>query len=147
MGVGRRELLTGIAAVAVAGVIPALPTSASVLDRRSVVLGSLWQYHEAKTSRIIIRHVPTGLTFQRRATEADRYAVAPVGIQPTIDAATIATIGSAARFVSLQALLISSCRPEHKGAIYFRYRPDADPDDPYYHPITEDAPPLTWVET
>lgn len=147
MGIGRRELLTGIAAVAVADIGPALAGPSPVLDRRSVVLRSLWHYHEVEPNRLIIRHVPTGLTFQRRPTEADKYAVARIEIPPLTDAGAIATIASAARFVSLQILLVLTCRPEHQGAVYFRYRPDADPDDPYYDPITKDAPPLMWVET
>ena len=39
-------------------------------------------------------------------------------------------------------MLIWSCRPQHQGAVYFQYRPDAPADDPYYAPITEDAPDL-----
>jgi hypothetical protein len=145
MEIGRRELLTGLAAVAVAGVTSGLPVRAAALDRRSVVLGSIWHYHEAEANQITIRHVPTGLTFQRRPTEADQYALALVGAPPPMDATTIAIIGRAARFVSLHACMIWSCRPKHKGAIFFRYRPDADPDDPYYDPLTEDAPPLPRV--
>jgi hypothetical protein len=142
---GRRELLTGLAAVAVAGVVPALPANVAALTRRGVALRSRWHYHEPVANELTIRHLDTGLTFQRRPTEADQYSLALVGDPPPMDAAAIQTIGRAARFVSLQALLVLTCRPEHQGAVYFRYRPDADPEDPYYDPITEDAPPLARV--
>jgi hypothetical protein len=150
---GRREILTGIAAVAVtgvavAGVASSLPIRAAApLDRRSVALGSIWHYQEAEFNEITIRHVPTGLTFQRRPTEVDQYNLALVGASPPLDAAAIATIGRAARFVHLHILMVLTCRPEHQGAVFFHYRPDADPDDPYYDPITEDAPPLPRFAT
>lgn len=142
MQIDRRAIVTGVASVVVAGVTPALPIRAAALDRRSVVLQSRWHYHEPVANEISIRHLDTGLTFQRRPTEADQYAFAVVGAPPLIEAPAIATIGRAARFVSLHAGMIWSCRPQHQGAIYFRYRPDADPQEPYLHPITEDAPPL-----
>ena len=141
----RRAVLTGLAAIVVAGVVPALPAGPA-LTRRGVVLRSRWHYHEPVANELTIRHLDTGLTFQRRPTEADQYALVLVSAPLPVDATAIGTIGRAARFVSLHACMVLTCRPEHQGAVFFRYRPDADPDDPYYHPLTEDAPPLPRIE-
>lgn len=139
----RRAIITSLAAVDSPSIVP-LPIFAA-LDRRSVVLRSRWHYREPVANEISIRHLETGLTFQRRPTEADQYALALAGVPPPMDAADIQLIGRAARFVSLQALLVLTCRPEHEGAVFFRYRPDADPDNPYNDPLTEDAPPLPRI--
>jgi hypothetical protein len=141
--IDRRHFVTGLGALAVAGVAPALPVYSAPLDRRSVVLRSRWHYHEPVANEITVRHLDTGLTFQRRPTEADQFALTLVGAPPLfLDARAISVIGLAARFVSLHACMVWSCRPKHQGAVFFRYRPDADPYDAYYDPITEDAPPL-----
>jgi hypothetical protein len=52
------------------------------------------------------------------------------------------SIGSAAPFVAVHAaLILVDRRDRHKGAIYCEYRQPID-HDPYFDPITEDAPPL-----
>jgi hypothetical protein len=84
------------------------------------------------------------LTFRRAAQDHDRYALEAV----CIDAdnadwpkAAITLVGLAARYVALHARLVASCR-WHKGAVFFRYTLE-DPDHPYHHSHTEDAPPLS----
>lgn len=151
MTIGRRELLTGLAAIAVAGITPVLRASAvpyTARYTRDVVLNSCWQYEEPICNHVIVRHLETGLTFVRRPRPDDRYAMALATSEiepPALDAQTIQVITKAARWVSLWCCLALTCRPEHQGAVFFRYRPDADPADPYFDPITEDAPPLPRV--
>lgn len=148
MEVGRREILTGLASVAVAGIAPVIlargiPYAARYT--RDVVLNSHWHCDEPIFGHVIVRHLETGLTFVRRPSSDDRRAVALASgeiDQHALDAQTVQIIGHAARWVGLWFPLVLTCRPQHQGAVFFRYRPDADPVNPYYDPITEDAPPL-----
>src|SRR5712692_12067987 len=98
MEIGRRELMTGLAAVAVAGVALVLPASAvpyMVRYTRDVVLSSHWHCDEPIFNHVIIRHLETGLTFVRRPLPDDRYAMALAAGEiepPVLDAQTIQVI-------------------------------------------------------
>jgi hypothetical protein len=175
MDIGRGEILTGLASVAVAGVVPALPDAAlptPTLFLRSFIGGqragsplniataSHWHYDESP-GEIMICHLETGLTFIRTSSdEHDAVLEAPPEdeafagfLADHFEASVILHPGTAhpcglaaslirhhAAFVALVAYLALMCRPQHQGAVYFRFRPDAA--DPYDEPIIEDAPPL-----
>ena len=182
MEIGRRELLTGIAAITVAGVVPALPNTdlqtptrflRSFIGaqragyRRTISLVSHWHYDQSVDGDIMVRHLETGLTFIRPSSEANDVVLdAPFDdndafaefladhfeatVIPLPDAfakaypygLAFSLIHRVAAFIALSASMVLMCRPQHQGAIFFHYRPDADPDDPYHDPITVDAPPL-----
>jgi len=110
--------------------------------RRRIVLSSRWHFHDRAAGAFTIRHVPTFATFATRPTVADRFAVVLIGRAPPLDAAALGVVAAAARFVGVHARLILTCRRQHRGAVYFWYQPGADPADPYWNPITRDAPPL-----
>jgi hypothetical protein len=126
--IARRAIVTGLAAVAVAGVLP-----------RRVA-----HFREPATNEINIRHLDSGLAFASHpaATGPRAFLLVNTAAAALLPPHAVRIISSAVPIVAVRAMLIWSCRPQHQGAIYFRYRPDADPDDPYYHPLTEDAPPL-----
>ena len=83
MDIDRREILTGLAAVAVAGVGPALPDAGPVAPTRflrsfigaqraglplDIATASHWHYDES-AGEIMIRHLETGLTFIRTPSD------------------------------------------------------------------------------
>jgi hypothetical protein len=159
--IDRRQCVTGLAAAAI---LPALPAVAqadaparltpmgwlarmhvrswmahhNAYDETIIGLVSRWHYEEPAFHRLTIRHIDTALAFAfslRAApaaeSEADRY---------------IAAVQLAASCVAGHACQLLASRPQHRRAVFFRYRPDADPVEPFFRPIVEDAPPLPPVD-
>jgi hypothetical protein len=164
MQIDRRDLLTGLATSTAAAILPGVPMSATVAEAsryyfrngliiteltphdglRSSLLNAVWHFDPGADGRCLIRHLPTGLTCRRAPQDCDRYAVQAVSIDAELadwPESFVATVGRAARLVALWAPLVASCRWQ-MGPVFFRYTLD-DPDHPYNHSQTEDAPPLS----
>jgi hypothetical protein len=109
-------------------------------DALTIAFVSRWHYEEPAFHRLAIRHIDTGLTF------ALSLRASPPAAESEADR-DIATVQWAARSVAYHACMLLASRPEHRGAVFFRYRPGAAPDEPFFRPITEDAPPLPPVDS
>jgi hypothetical protein len=154
--IDRRQCVTGLTAAAILPALPAVaqadaptrltPTgwlarmrvrSWNVRDETIIALVSRWHYYaDPAFHHLTIRHIDTGLifAFSSRASpaaesEADRDIA---GVQ-----LAAACVASAARWRPVRSI---------GRAVFFRYRPDADPADPFFRPIIEDAPPLPPVD-
>jgi hypothetical protein len=114
------------------------------LTTGKLVLGSLWHFDPRNGDTWLIRHVPTGLTYRQAPQIGDRFALQAVSIDAEFadwPEAALYFVGRGARLVALHASAVASCR-WHKGAVFFRYTLD-DPNHPYQHSYTEDAPALS----
>jgi hypothetical protein len=166
MEIGRRELLTGLAAVAVAGSVPALQAitaSVASLGRmytygdtdtlelydaaREVLFRSLWHIDLTDYDTGTFRHVATGLTF---ITDHDRpailYRVRQIETGATVDTAAARIIGVAAFHLCSFAALAGSFRQQfgENGAFFMHHDDDPDSFHPWRRMLT-DAPPLPRV--
>jgi hypothetical protein len=166
MQIDRRELMTGFA-ISAAATLPAFPATAAVrrvyfenspiIDGywprnktgRSAVkihLESLWHYDRGINFNFVVRHVPSGLTFQH-VPERDggtddmalRAAYIDTPFEKVPSGKEIRRIGWAARATVMDACLRVG---RHRRAIFIRYTLD-DPLHPYNSSHTEDAPPLS----
>jgi len=140
---GRRELLTGLAAVAVAGVAAALPVrAASVawqITPRQVVLSWPWHFDYLPDGTIKICHPsPMGFANAPRLDGSPVFDCFLEDGKPSIEP-VFRAYERAATFVAKHAYLIRFTRG-HKGAIYFDYT-QHDPRRPFDDIYTQDAPP------
>ena len=157
MTIDRREILAGLAAVAGAGVAPALPASAAplpvvpdgfLIDRvitrdvlisvvRPLLFESWWHLHEHGWLDWTIRHVETGLTFVRRAPHPDASFSSPLMVfagatTRPLSFADVLAIGRAALVAGPHSVLVRGCRSyRHEGAVFFRYS-QVDPTSPHF---------------
>jgi hypothetical protein len=137
----RRVVITGLAAVAVARVVPPLPLVAAttvipVVARRTGCcfchlaphyadlapnighyrLTSTWHYHAFARGEAVIRHLPTGLTFITTPREiTPRTAVELLTLSSDPPSLTF-SLGHAARSIAIRA-----CPFRDPGAIFLSY--------------------------
>jgi hypothetical protein len=137
---GRREFVTGLAAVAVAGVAPALPFTVTaeampIMAQRTghycghlkpcyhdiapniahYRLTSTWHYHAFGYGEAVIRHLPTGLTFLTAPPEiTPRMAVEMLALPD--DPPIPISLGYAARSIAIRSRPIR----DH-GAVFISY--------------------------
>jgi hypothetical protein len=142
-----RQCVTGLTAAAI---LPALPAVAQAdaptrflrswmavhnHDVLTIALVSRWHYEEPAFHRLTVRHIDTGLTF------ALSLRASPPAAESEADR-DIATVQWDAPRVACHACMRLASRPQHRGTVVFHYPSDADPAQPFFRPITEDAPPL-----
>jgi hypothetical protein len=149
--IDRRQCVTGLAAAAILPAFPAVAQADAPTrflrswlavhnhDALTIALVSRWHYEEPAFHRLTVRHIDTGLTF------ALSLRASPPAAESEADR-DIATVQSAARSVAYHACLLLASRPQHRGAVFFHYRPGAAPAESFFRPITEDAPPLPPVD-
>lgn len=138
MEVGRREFLTGLAAVAVAGVAPALPISDPLLSPRAVVLGAPWYFNHLPDGMLHVSHVSGFGFYNAPKPDGSPVFACLLGDAPSTSP-IFRAFERAATFIARHAYLIRTAR-QHPGAIYFDYT-QRDPRDPFGDVYTEDAPP------
>ena len=147
----RRAFVTGLAAVAAAGVTPALPAAAAPLVRSGVIFEpphpykferprselilktaffSRWQIHSFGEGEHTIRHCRSGLTFAHALRDflAVELVCAADALPLPFDAATLDRIGHAARMTSS-----ANCGAWRTTPFFLSFDPDR---------LEEDAPPL-----
>jgi hypothetical protein len=156
----RRAIITGLAAVAVAGVTPALPASAAPLIRTGLVfrrneykfvwsedilqtaLRSRWHFQQWGYPDRTICHCATRLMFtlERGRTDGVELIRAAGATAVPLDEAELDRIGHAARRASVLAALPGLCRKDDEGreGAFFFWHSDGD----IHQIMTEDAPPL-----
>ena len=146
METSRRELLTGLAAVAAAGVVPVLLDSAAVviapLTPREIILDGFWHLDMPAAGRVYLRHVNSGLAFAF-ADELDADDIPKPRYIGTADKANASAhslaFERAAKVIAYEASIMRLSR-QHSGAIYVRYFNHKRPHK--FDPITtDDAPP------
>lgn len=140
----RRAVVTGLAAVAVAGVSPNRLEFDEQITPREIILGSAWRFQQDDAGRICIRHTSSGLGFvndpQPDGTP-DFNCIVP---DSSANAAPIwRAFERAASFVAKEASGLRVARA-HPGAIYVLCF-EGDQRDVFDEIITEDAPPSPWV--
>jgi hypothetical protein len=161
----RRTLVTGLAAIAVAGVTPALPASAAPLIRTGLVfrrgeyafdwsedilqtaLSERWHYQQWGFPDHTICHCATRLMFtcERGRTDGIELIRAAGATVVPLDEAELDHIGHAARHASVLAGLPGLRRKDDEGrdgAFFFWHR-----DEDIHQITTEDAPPLPRFAT
>jgi hypothetical protein len=154
----RRAIITGLAAVAVAGVTPALPASAAPLIRTGLVfrrgeyafdwsedflqtaLRSRWHFQQWDYPDRTICHCATRLMFtlERGRTDGVELIRAAGATVAPCDEAGLDLIGHAARSASVLAALPGLCRRDKRDGAFFFWHSDGD----IHQIMTEDAPPL-----
>lgn len=146
MEIGRRELLTGLAAVAAAGVAPALPDSAAAtiapLTPREAILDGLWHLDMPAAGRFYLRHLNSGFTFAF-TEELDEDGIPNARYIAPPDHASRSPVWQAyeraAKVIGYEAPIMRLAR-QHSGAIYVQYFTFKRPHK--FDPITtDDAPP------
>jgi len=137
----RRQLVAGIAVMAVAGVAPALPNraaSAALLTPRAFMLGAPWHFDHLSDGTLRISHV-SGFSFYNDPRPDGRPVFAcRLGEAPSTSPNFLA-FERAATFIARHAHLLRIER-QHSGAIYLDYT-QRNPCDPFADVYTEDAPP------
>ena len=156
----RRTVVTGLAAIAVAGVTPALPIRAAPLERsglifrrgsyalgwseayRQTALSECWHFQQWDYPDRTICHCATRLMFttERGRTDGVELIRAAGATAAPRDEAELDLIGHAARVASVLAALPGWRRENDEGrdgAFFFWHR-----DGDIHQIITEDAPPL-----
>ena len=142
--IDRRQLVTGLAAVAVAGSVPALPVGAASvaaqeITPRALALVAPWYFSQLPDGTIWIVHMGTfGFTNAPRADGSPVFDCFLDGDAPSTSP-TFRALERAATFVARHAYLIRIAR-QHPAAIYFDYT-QRDPRRPFDDVFTEDAPP------
>jgi hypothetical protein len=150
--IDRRQLVTGLAAVAVGFAAPSLPPVPLVRtgltfrsgdyaygwkqDFASKAFYSLWQLDAWDEVASTIRHCDTGLIFATQFTHTE--LLLPAAMTLPTDAEMIDTIGHAADLASVFARFR---RHKHAGAFFYTN----EGDDEHRRTITADAPPLPRV--
>jgi|SRR3981081_644675 hypothetical protein len=153
--IDRRQLVTGLAAVAAAAAVPVLRASAAPVVPTGVIfrlgayaygwseaiphtaLNSIWQFQAWDCFTTTIRHCSTSLTFATDFRESELVVVSPDQLLP-VDERTLHIIGHAADMASIFA---RPRRMRHEGAFYYAYH-NGLPDDA----LTADAPTLPRLE-
>ena len=158
MTLDRRTFLASLAAAGVASALPDATDAAPVLpaSRRLLIVGPLppqegrafmrhilladtWIFDEDGDRQVISAGFFSA-TFVKRPQAEDAHALQLVRYPDYLpwNRSDMIAVGHAARFVARQATFIRTCRG-HAGAILFHYA-QADPEDPYYNPHTQDFP-------
>jgi hypothetical protein len=140
---GRRAVVTGLAAIAVAGVAPALPVRAASaaleITPRALALVAPWHFAHRADGTITISQMGTfGFTNAPRPNGSPVFDCFLDGDHPSASP-TFRALERAATFVAKHAYSIRTAR-RHPGAIYFDYT-QRDPRRPFDDVFTEDAPP------
>jgi hypothetical protein len=169
MEIDRRNLLTGLATITAAAILPAFPATAAVSGVRRVYfenspiidgywprnktgrsavkiyLESLWHYDRGINFNFAVQHVPTGLTFQHvteRDGGTDDMALRAAYIDTSFEKFPS---GKEIRRIgwAARATVMDACLRvgSHRRAIFIRYDPPYD--DVLHHPVTQTAPALS----
>jgi hypothetical protein len=144
--IDRRHFVTGLAALAAAGVVPALPSSpdAQEFTPRFMALAAPWYFSLLPDGTLWIVHngtigftnvpLPNGKPVFHCFLDGDAPSTTPI----------FRALERAATFVATVAYFTRIER-QHSGAIYFDYT-QRDPLRPFDHVYTEDAPPRPELE-
>jgi hypothetical protein len=140
MDIGRRELLTGLAAAAVTGVAPAPPIGAATVPLRpheAAMLLAPWYFNHIADGTIHISHI-SGFSFYNAPNpNGSPEFICRLDEFPS-RSDNVRAFERAASSVALHAYLFRAMR-SHPGAIYFYYT-QRDPLRPFADVYTEDAP-------
>jgi len=143
-GLARRELLLGLAAVAVAGVAPAIPIPAeTVLTPRAFMLGAPWHFAILPDGTLRISHV-SGFAFFNAPKPDGSPTFACSWGEASRASPNLLALERAATFVARHAYLLRTAR-QHGDAIYLDYT-QRDPRDPFADVYTEDAAQLPDID-
>jgi hypothetical protein len=136
MDIGRRELLTGVAAVAVAGVVPVMPICAAQFTPRMFALNGYWHFDIWPDGAVEIRddHSTFGFYNFPRADGTPVFdCIAPD--DPPHMTEVFGAFARAASFVAKQAWVIGSARGEQCPMRF--YYSQRDPRRPFADVIIE----------
>jgi hypothetical protein len=162
--IDRRAFVTGLAAVAIAGVVPALPAAAAPLvrvglpfrrsdyvpdwfeDSIMTAYNTLWHVQRHSFSEWTIRHCDTGLMFATDPRAAFDVSLArPADAPPlSLDPALLDMVGNASRYVRTSAGFAAMRRQAEgrEGAFFMHFHGGHTG-----RPTTADAPPLPRIES